>query len=130
MSRERLPDRRQSETVDLWHGGRRYHLGIGEYPDGKPGETFVRGAKPGSDTDLLCDDIGVLISRLLQHGDDPAALAAGIGRLGGGDPASIVGAIADVLAARPLVERRKGREKWKSWWQRFRKARATKSVLR
>ncbi len=73
MPRERLPDRRQAETVDLWHGGRRYHLTVGKYPDGRPGEIFLHGAKPGSDTDLLCDDIGVLISRLLQHGDSPAA---------------------------------------------------------
>ncbi len=100
MPRERLSDRRQAETVDLWHGGRRYHLTVGEFPDGKPGEIFLHGAKPGSDTDLLGDDIGVLISRLLQHGDDPASLAAGIGRLGNGDPASIVGAIGDVLAAK------------------------------
>jgi len=100
VSRERLPNRRQSETVDLHYGGRRYHLGIGEYPDGEPGETFVRGAKPGSDTDLLCDDIGVLISRLLQYGDDPASLASGMGRLGDGTTAaSLVGAVVDVLAA-------------------------------
>ena len=72
MPRERLPDRRQAETVDLWHGDRRFHLTIGEYPDGRPGEVFIHGAKPGSDTDLLCDDIGVLISRLLQHGDSSA----------------------------------------------------------
>ena len=98
MPRERLPDRRQSETVDLWHGRRRYHLAIGEYPDGRPAEVFLHGAKPGSDTDLLCDDIGVLMSRLLQHGDDPASLAAGIGRLGNGEPSSIVGLIADILA--------------------------------
>ncbi len=100
VPRERLPHRRQTETVDLWYDGRRYHLTIGEYPDGSPGEVFIHGAKPGSDTDLPCDDIGVLISRLLQHGDSPAALAAGIGRLGNGDPASIVGAIADVVAAK------------------------------
>ncbi len=100
MSRERLPDRRQAETLDLWHGGQRYHLTVGEYPDGRPGEVFLHGAKVGSEVDGLCDDIGVLISRLLQHGDDPASLAAGIGRLGNGDPASIVGAIADVLAGK------------------------------
>ena len=99
MPRERLPDRRQAETVDLWHGDQRYHLTIGEYPNGRPGEVFIHGSKPGSDTDLLYDDIGVLISRLLQHGDSPAALATGLGRLGDGEtPASIVGAIADVLA--------------------------------
>ena len=100
MPRERLPDRRQSETVDLWHGGRRYHVTIGQYDDDRPGEVFLHGAKPGSDVDLLRDDIGVLMSRLLQYGDDPASLAAGIGRLGNGDPASIVGAIADVLATK------------------------------
>ena len=100
MPRRRLPDRRQSVTVDMWHGERRYHLTIGEYPNGSPGEVFLHGAKPGSDTDLLCDDIGVLISRLLQHGDSPAALAAGIGRLGNGDPASVIGAIVDALAAK------------------------------
>ena len=76
MPREGLPHRRQSEPVELWYDGRRYHLTIGEYPDGSPGEALIRGATPGSDTDLLCDDIGVLISRLLQHGDDPVALAA------------------------------------------------------
>ena len=75
MPRERLPDRRQAETVDLWHGRRRYHVTIGQYDDGRPGEVFL-------------------------HGDNPASLAAGIGRLGNGEPASIVGAIADVLAGK------------------------------
>ena len=101
MSRERLRNRRQCETVNLHYGGRRYHLTIGEYPDGRPGEVFVHGAKPGSDVDLLCDDIGVLVSRLLQYGDDPASLASGMGRLGDGkSPASLVSLIADVLAAK------------------------------
>ncbi len=101
MPRKRLPDRRQAETVDLWHGDRRFHVTIGQYDDGRPGEVFIHGAKPGSDTDLLCDDIGVLISRLLQHGDTPDALAAGLGRLGNGQgPASLIGAIAASLAGR------------------------------
>ena len=101
MPRKRLPDRRQSETRDLWHGDRRYHLTIGEYPDGSPGEVFIRGAKPGSDADLLYDDVGVLFSRLLQHSDDPVALAAGLGKLGNGQgPASLIGAIAGVVAAK------------------------------
>ena len=101
MSRERLPDRRQAETVDLWHGDRRFHVTIGEYPDGSPGEVFVHGHTPGSDADMLCDDIGVLMSRLLQHGDSPGALAAGLGKLGDGQgPASLIGAIADVLAGK------------------------------
>ena len=101
MPRERLPDRRQAETLDLWHGGQRFHVTIGQYDDGRPGEVFIHGAKPGSDTDLLYDDIGVLISRLLQHGDTPDALAAGLGRLGNGlTPASLLGTIADALVGK------------------------------
>ena len=42
------PDRRQAETLDLWHGDRRFHLTVGEYPDGSPGEVFVHGHTPGS----------------------------------------------------------------------------------
>ena len=101
MSRKRLPHRRQCETLDLWHGGQRYHLTVGEYSDGRPGEVFIHGAKPGSDTDLLYDDIGVLISRLLQHGDTPASLAAGLGKLGDSQgPASLIGAVAASLVGR------------------------------
>ncbi len=99
MSRKRLPNRRCSRTVDLWHAGTRYHLTVGYYNDGRPGEVFSHGAKVGSDSDGIHADIGVLISRLLQHGDDPVALASGMGRLGDSKtPASIIGAIADMLA--------------------------------
>ncbi|MCH8007144.1 MAG: hypothetical protein IH888_13120, partial [Planctomycetes bacterium] len=89
------------------HGGRclggRRHLDGGDDAGVEaldPGDNLL-GGEGRPDTDLLCDDIGVLISRLLQHGDSPAALAAGLGRLGDGkSPASIIGAIADVLAAK------------------------------
>ncbi len=101
MPRERLPDRRQAETVDLHYGGKRYHLTVGEYSNGTPGEIFLHGATVGSDVDGLCGDVGVLISRLLQYGDNPALLASGMGRLGDGkSPASIIGAVADVLAGK------------------------------
>ena len=106
MPRKRLPTRRQCETTDLWHGGQRYHLTVGEYNDGSPGEVFIHGAKPGSDVDLLLDDIAVVVSRLLQHGDAPAALAVGLGKLGDGkSSASIIGAIADVLVGKAATGR-------------------------
>ena len=48
----------------------------------------------------LLADLGVLISRALQHGDSIEALAAGMGRLGDGKTsASIVGAILDRVAS-------------------------------
>ena len=105
MPREKLPPRRQSETVDLWHGGQRYHVTVGRYPDGRVAEVFLSGAKSGSDVDGLCADVGVLVSRLLQHGDTPALLASGMGRLGNGKtPASFAGAVVDVLMASAATE--------------------------
>ena len=100
MPRERLPDRRPSFLTDLHHDGSRYDLCVGLKPDDSPGEIFITGSKSGSHMDGLLSDIGVLLSRLLQHGDGVAELAAGMGRLGGGEaPASIVGAILDRVAS-------------------------------
>ncbi len=96
MTRERLPGRRQSVLLDLEHQGARYSLGIGFFETGKPGELFVSGARTGSDIDGMLADLGVLVSRLLQHGDTIEALRAGMGRLGDGTtPASIIGAVLD-----------------------------------
>ena len=96
MPRERLPDRRPTLLTDLGHDGSSYNLCVGFKPDGSPGEIFITGSKSGSHMDGLLSDIGVLLSRLLQHGDGVAELAAGTGRLGdGGTPASIIGAVLD-----------------------------------
>ena len=56
MNRERLPDRRPNETVDLVFGGTRYAVTVGYHPDGRPGELFTHGAKVGSTMDALLDD--------------------------------------------------------------------------
>ena len=99
IERQRLPSRRQAETVDIKVGGNVYQLSIGYYDDGRIGEVFLGGPRSGSDMQGLLADLGVVISRLFQHGDTPSSLAVGMARLGDGTtPASIVGVIADVLA--------------------------------
>ena len=97
--RKRLPDRRPCETIDVLHAGERYHANIGYYPDGRPGEIFIRGAKVGSDSDAICDDAAVLVSRLLQRGDRLPAIALSLGRHGyAGHPTGLIGAVVDRLA--------------------------------
>jgi hypothetical protein len=98
MTRERLPTRRPSvtETVIL-ASGERVHITAGFAPDGRILETFLRGGKSGSDRDHLLDDAAVIISRLLQHGDALAAIAAGIGRLPDNAPSSMIGVVVDRL---------------------------------
>ena len=113
MPRERLPDRRPSVLLDLEHPGAQYSLGIGFFDTGKPGELFVSGARTGSDVDGLLADLGVLLSRALQHGDNIEALAAGMGRLGDGStPVSIIGSVLDRVASelRENTEHRPAKE--------------------
>ena len=100
--RKRLPNRRPAETFELrfgpndaWH-----HVTVGFFGGNRPGEIFLHGAKVGSDADGLHADVGVLLSRLLQHADTLEAIAAGMARLGDGEtPASIIGAALDRLVS-------------------------------
>lgn len=99
MTRKRLPDRRAAETVCLDHSGTRFMVTIGFYPDGRPGEVFTHGARSGSNLDALLADACVVVSCLFQHGVEPQALAASMGRLGTAEPASVIGAVVDLVAA-------------------------------
>jgi hypothetical protein len=99
MTRLRLPDRRFAETVMLEHGGQRFTVTIGFYPDGRPGEVFTHGLRSGSGLDALLADACVVASCLIQHGAEPRDLAASMGRLGHAEPASVIGAVLDLVAA-------------------------------
>jgi hypothetical protein len=99
MTRTRLPDRRTAETITLEHDGKRFMVTIGFYPNGRPGEVFTHGARSGSALDALLADACVVVSCLIQHGVDPRDLANSMGRLGNQGPASIIGAVVDLMAA-------------------------------
>src|SRR5262245_64551842 len=100
MTRMRLPNRRFAETIALEHGGTRFMGTIGCYPDGRPGEVFTHGARSGSALDALLADACVVVSCLIQHGVQPRDLAASMGRFGNAEPASVIGAVIDLVAAR------------------------------
>lgn len=99
MLRQRLPNRRESTLLDLEHDGSRYAACIGHDQDGRPREVFISGAKPGSAMDGLLADAAIAISLALQFGMPPEALGASMSRLNTGERASVIGAIADLLAA-------------------------------
>lgn len=49
--------------------------------------------------DRILDDACVALSLLRQHGVEPTALASSMSRLGNGkSPASVIGALADLIA--------------------------------
>ena len=98
MPRERLPNRRANETVNVAHGGHAYAVTLGFAPaTGEVREIFTTG-KVGSDMDAILNDVCILLSILLQHGVQPSTFAGSMGELGpGGEPASIIGRLAGLL---------------------------------
>jgi hypothetical protein len=101
MTRQRLANRRAGITDSVrWplDGGRKVFVTAGFTADGRILETFLRGGgRVGSEIDFLLDDIAVILSRSLQHGDNLAALGRGVGRLATGAPSSVIGAVLDRL---------------------------------
>ena len=110
MTRTRLPDRRAAETVMLEHSGTRFMVTIGFYPDGRPARCSPMAPKSGSDLDALLADACVVVSCLIQHGVEPRDLAASMGRLGNAEPASIIGAVVDLVAAASIAQHQSAAE--------------------
>lgn len=75
ITRQRLPDTRQSIihkfSVDQYEG----YITVGFYEDGRPGEVFIKISKHGSTISGLLDTIAVLTSLALQYGVPIEALA-------------------------------------------------------
>ena len=66
--RERLPDLRQSVTHKFSVAGHEGYLHVGLYPDGRPGEIFIKMAKEGSTIGGLMDSFATALSLGLQYG--------------------------------------------------------------
>ncbi len=66
--RHRLPAERASITHKFGIGGHEGYITVGLYPNGAPGEIFVRMAKEGSTISGLMDSFATAISMALQHG--------------------------------------------------------------
>jgi ribonucleoside-diphosphate reductase alpha chain len=67
-NRHRLPDERAAITHHFSIGGHEGYLTVGLYPNGKPGEIFIRMAKAGSTIAGLMESFGTVVSVALQHG--------------------------------------------------------------
>ena len=95
--RQRLPNRRPSTTLDVWHNNERYHVSFSKDTDNVIREVFVHGPRAGSDLDALAFDIGVALSLGLQHGATVGSLLHSMARLEDGSNASFVGRILEAL---------------------------------
>jgi hypothetical protein len=108
MPRARLPNRRPSviRTV-VWHepdgSATECTIGIGYHLNGRVAEVFASDLKIGSGMRSLLEDAAVIMSIALQHGVAPEELVRSMGRQPISEtetaPASLIGAIAEVLVA-------------------------------
>ena len=67
-ARERLPNRRFSESFTFECGGLRYHTTISRFADGRIGEVFLTNSKPASQSDVNARDAALAASLALQFG--------------------------------------------------------------
>ena len=89
-----------NRTAELIYDGAPYAVTIGFHPlTGDLREVFTHGARTGSDMDGILDDSSILLSLLFQHGVDPASVTHSMGKVSAeGEPTSIIGALASLLA--------------------------------
>ena len=66
--RHRLPSERASVTHKFRVADHEGYVTVGLYPNGQPGEIFIRMAKEGSTISGLMDSFATAISMCLQHG--------------------------------------------------------------
>ncbi len=66
--RHRLPEERASITHKFSIAGHEGYITVGLYPNGQPGEIFIRMAKEGSTVSGLMDAFATAVSLALQHG--------------------------------------------------------------
>src|SRR5580704_11407800 len=96
--RQRLPNRRASETFDVEVTGRRYRCTISRFADGRLGEIFLSNNKSGSDSDTAARDSAIVCSIALQFGADVETIRKALCRDGRGNASGPLGVALDILA--------------------------------
>jgi hypothetical protein len=97
-ARRRLENRRRAVALEIEHAGHRYRMHTGFFAHGAIGEIFIDAAKPNSALDAFAADAAILISLLLQHSATPAEIGHALRRAPDGQPASLIGAVVDIIA--------------------------------
>jgi ribonucleoside-diphosphate reductase alpha chain len=98
MTRERLPQRRASEMVEITAGGLTYRTIISRFDDGRVAEVFLSNHKTGSHADTAAKDSAVVCSLALQYGAPLEVIRKALMRDSAGRPNGPLGVVLDLLA--------------------------------
>jgi len=98
MTRERLPNRRMSESFELELSRLRYTVTFSRFADGRVGEVFLQNSKPGSTSDCYMRDAAISASLALQWGCPLETLQRALLRDPQGNPATPLAVALDLIA--------------------------------
>jgi ribonucleoside-diphosphate reductase alpha chain len=98
MTRERLDNRRASQTFAFQCGGMNYAATVSRFDDGRLAEIFLTNHKIGSDADAAARDSAVVCSIALQHGTPVETIRKALLRDARGVASSPLGMALDLLA--------------------------------
>ena len=100
-ARERLPNRRASETFAFECAGLRYVCTVSRYSDGRLGELLISNHKANSQADTNARDAAIIFSFAVQHGADPDAIRRALCRDSQGRASGPLGTALDLMAIWP-----------------------------
>jgi len=98
-ARQRLSNRRASETFSLECAGLSYIATVSRFNDGRLGEIFLTNHKAGSAADTAARDAAITCSIALQYGADVETIRKALCRDARGSASGPLGVALDLLAA-------------------------------
>jgi hypothetical protein len=98
MNRQRLPNRRASETFELEVSGLKYTCTVSRFADGRIAELFLTNHKSGSHADACARDSAIAASLALQFGCPVEILRNALLRNSHNRPATPLVAALDIVA--------------------------------
>jgi hypothetical protein len=98
MTRQRLPNRRHSESFDFDCNGLRYTCTYSRFQNGSIGEIFLTNHKANSQSDSNAKDAAIIASLCLQHGVSIDVIRKALLRDSLGRPSTPVGVALDLIS--------------------------------
>ena len=98
--RQRLPNRRDSQTFNFGWLGMSFTASISRYSDGRLAEIFLTSPKVGTHADIAARDSAVVASLALQHGVSVETLRRALLRNGQGVASGPLGVALDIVDGR------------------------------
>jgi hypothetical protein len=96
--RQRLPNRRASESFTFELNGLRFTATVSRFDDGRIGELFLNNHKFGNQSDTNARDAAILLSFALQHGADLETIRRALCRDSQGQALGPIAEALDIVA--------------------------------